>query len=89
MTTPDERRKAWNWPHPIKDRQAQKAKIARRLRAARREAKLSTDEVAAWLGTYRERIKEYESGRASVPVEELYAFAWAYGEDIEFLAGIG
>lgn len=89
QTSPEERRRFWGWPHPISGRAAQKAKIAKRLRKARLEVKLSQRAVADWMGVKRERVAEIEAGRASVRAEELYAFACAYGEDIEWLAGIG
>lgn len=55
-----------------------------RLRAARLEAGLSQEQVAARLGKPQSFVSRSETGERRVDVVELQAFAKVYGKTLEF-----
>lgn len=56
---------------------AHRAAVAK-LRAARKRAKLTQEQVAAALGIPQERIAKIETGQRRMDVGELWAFAKLY-----------
>ena len=65
---------------------AERTRIAERLRQARASAGLSQGQIAKLLGMHRPTITEIEAGRRRVSAEELGALADAYGVTVQWLA---
>ena len=58
-----------------------------RLRAARREAGLTQEEVARRLGRSQAFVSKSESGDRRVDVVELQQFAKLYGKRVDYFVG--
>lgn len=66
-------------------RDAQRSRIAERLRQAREYVGLSQDEVAAALGISRPAVTNIESGTRKVEATELNVLANLYRRSLDFL----
>lgn len=55
-----------------------------RLRAARKSANMTQQEVAARFNLSQDSISKYERGRSSVPASKLYQFSKLYEKPVSF-----
>lgn len=59
-----------------------------RLREIREDRDLSQADVAAILGTARQQVTKYETGRQEMTVGKLAALCRAYGVSADYILGL-
>lgn len=59
-----------------------------RLRQVREDHDMTQDDVAAILGTTRQQVSKYETGRQEMTVSKLTALCRALGVSADYLLGL-
>jgi DNA-binding XRE family transcriptional regulator len=72
---------------PVPKEPVPRKRVGARLKAARRGAGLTQEEVASRLGVWRPTVSQMENGARSVKAEELEALASVYGVTRSYLLG--